>query len=190
MEFNQLTFAKILKELKDTARLQGNMLTGAQLEEAFAEWQLKEEQLSLIQDYLRENHIGIDAPIDPDENLSGEDMNFLSMYLEELEELPRVVDGDRRAVTMLALAGDKGAQAKLVEIFLPQVVEISKLYAGQGALVEELIGEGNVAVTTAVTMLDCVETVDEVDGFIGKMVMDAMEDYIVESSVPKLQYLI
>lgn len=182
MEFNELTFANILKELKDTGRLQGNMLTGAQIEEAFGEWRLKEEQLSLIQDYLRENHIGIDAPTDLDENLSGEDVNFLSMYLEELKELPRVSDGEQRAVTMSALAGDKDAQAKLVEIFLPQVVEISKLYAGQGALVEDLIGEGNVAVTTAVTMLDCVETVDEVAGFIGRMVMDAMEDHIAENT--------
>ncbi|MCM1184782.1 MAG: hypothetical protein NC337_15550 [Roseburia sp.] len=182
MEFNQLTFANTLKELKDTARLQGNMLTGEQLEEAFAAWQLKEEQLALIQSYLRENHIGIDAPPDSEEGLSGEDASFLSMYLEELKELPKASDGERRAVMMSALAGDKDAQARLTELFLPQVVEIAKLYAGQGALVEDLIGEGNVAVAMAVAMPDCVETVDEVEGFIGKMVMDAMEDYIAENA--------
>ncbi len=83
---------------------------------------------------------------------------------------------------MSALAGDKNAQEKLIEIFLPQVVEISKLYAGQGALVEDLIGEGNVAAAAAVTMLECVENIDEVEGFIGKMIMDAMEELINEDS--------
>jgi RNA polymerase primary sigma factor len=104
------------------------------------------------------------------------------MYLEELKELPTVTDGEKRAVMMSAFAGDGNAQAKLVEIFLPQVVEISKLYAGQGALVEDLIGEGNVAVASAVTMLDCVEGIDEIEGFIAKMIMDAMEEYIGDDS--------
>ena len=83
---------------------------------------------------------------------------------------------------MSALTQDITACNKLVEIFLPQVVEIAKLYAGQGALVEDLIGEGNVALASAVTMLDCVESIDEVEGFLGKMIMDAMQDYIGEDS--------
>ncbi len=182
MEFNHANFAQALEELKDTARLQGNMLTGGQLDEAFAQWQLGEEQLALVQDYFRSHHIGIDEPKDTAEQLSGDDVNFLEMYLKELEALPPVSDGEKRAVMMTALAGDGGAQSKLVEIYLPQVVEISKLYAGQGALVEDLIGEGNVAAASAVTMLDCVEGPDEVEGFIVRMIMNAMEDLISEDS--------
>ncbi len=117
-----------------------------------------------------------------EESLSGEDVNFLEMYLEELEELAPVSDGEKRAVMMSALAGDSDAQAKLVEISLPQVVEISRLYAGQGVLVEDLIGEGNVAAATAVTMLECVDGIDEVEGFVGRMIMDAMEELIREDS--------
>lgn len=182
MEFNRINFAKSLEELKDTARLQGNMLTSGQIDEAFGEWQLDDGKLALIYDYFRKNHIGIDEPGDAEENLSGDDVNFLEMYLEELKELPPVSDGEKRAVMMSALASDGDAQAKLVEIFLPQVVEISKLYAGQGVLVEDLIGEGNVAAATAVTMLECVEGIDEVEGFIGKMVMDAMEEFVSDAS--------
>lgn len=178
MEFDQNNFVQILEQLKDMARLQGNLLTSAQISEAFGEWQLNEGQLTLIHDYLRKNHIGIDEKGDMEENLSSDDVNFLEMYLEELKELPPVSDGEKRAVMMSALAGDGDAQAKLVEIYLPQVVEISKLYAGQGALVEDLIGEGNVAAASAVTMLECVESIEEVEGFIGKMIMDAMEEYI------------
>lgn len=182
MELNQANFAHILEELRDTARLQGNMLTSSQIGEAFDQWQLDDGKLALIHDYFRKNHIGIDEPGDVEDNLSGDDVNFLEMYLEELKELPTVSDGEKRAVMMSALANDGGAQAKLVEIFLPQVVEISKLYAGQGVLVEDLIGEGNVAAATAVTMLECVDNIDEVEGFIGRMIMDAMEELISEDS--------
>ena len=136
----------------------------------------------MIHDYFRGSHIGIDEPGDVEESLSGEDVNFLEMYLEELDELAPVSDGEKRAVMMSALAGDSDAQAKLVEISLPQVVEISRLYAGQGVLVEDLIGEGNVAAATAVTMLECVDGIDEVEGFVGRMIMDAMEELIREDS--------
>ena len=47
---------------------------------------------------------------------------------------------------------------------------------------EDLIGEGNVAAATAVTMLECVEGIDEVEGFVGRMIMDAMEELIREAS--------
>ncbi|MDE6621070.1 MAG: hypothetical protein K2K74_11410 [Lachnospiraceae bacterium] len=182
MELNQINFANTLEELRDTARLQENMLTSDQIREAFEEWQLDDGKLALIQEYFRKNRIGIDEPGDLEENLTGDDVNFLEMYLEELKELPPVSDGEKRAVMMSALAGDSGAQARLVEIFLPQVVEISKLYAGQGALVEDLIGEGNVAAASAVTMLECVDGIDEVEGFIGRMIMDAMEEFISDDS--------
>lgn len=182
MEFNHTNFAQVLEELKDTARMQGNMLTSEQLDEAFGQWQLGTEQLTLIQDYFRNHHIGIDEPGDTEENLTGQDVNFLEIYLKELEALPPVSDGEKRAVMMSALAGDSDAQAKLVEIYLPQVVEISKLYAGQGAFVEDLIGEGNVAAASAVTMLDCVDGINEMEGFIVRMIMDAMEELISEDS--------
>lgn len=179
---NQVEFARVLQQLKDTARLQENMLTSEQIQEAFDSLSLTEEQMGLIHEYLNKSNIGIDAPSDSDANLTGEDTSYLNMYLEELKDLPEVTDGEKRAVMMSALAQDSSACSKLTEIFLPQVVEIAKLYAGQGALVEDLIGEGNVALSMGVTMLDCVESIDEIDGFLAKMIMDAMEEYISDDT--------
>lgn len=179
---NQVEFARVLQQLKDTARLQENMLTSEQIQEAFDSLPLTEEQMGLIHEYLNKSNIGIDAPSDSDANLTSEDTSYLNMYLEELKDLPEVTDGEKRAVMMSALAQDSSACSKLTEIFLPQVVEIAKLYAGQGALVEDLIGEGNVALSMGVTMLDCVESIDEIDGFLAKMIMDAMEEYISDDT--------
>lgn len=180
MEMNEIEFAKALEALKENARLQNNQLTSDEIKEAFESMHLDDDKMQLIYDYLEKNNIGVDKEAPTDESLSEEDVNYLNIYLEELENLPEVSDGEKRAITMSAIAGDSDACNKLVEIFLPKVVDIAKLYTGQGALVEDLIGEGNVAVAMATTMLDCVEGVDEVEGFITKMVMDAMEEMISE----------
>ena len=69
MELNQHTFASILEQLRETARLQGNMLTSDQVREAYADWQLGEGQLALIHDYFRKHSIGIDVPLESEEIL-------------------------------------------------------------------------------------------------------------------------
>ena len=79
------------------------------------------------------------------------------------------------------MAGETDAQGRLIQVYLPQVVEIAKLYAGQGVFVEDLIGEGNVALSMGVTMLGCLEKKEEAEGMLMKMVMDAMEDFISEN---------
>ena len=62
------------------------------------------------------------------------------------------------------------------------MVEIAKLYAGQGVVIEDLIGEGNVAVAMGVSMLGAMDHAAEAQGMLGKMVMDAMEDLIAETA--------
>ncbi len=177
----ELLFVKALEEVKKLARRQsssygsgnryGSYISREQLEEAFSELGLDEEQ----------HKIGIDEPPEPGDVFTGEEMNYLETYLEELKEIREASQGEREAVTISAMAGEKQAQARLVEIWLPEVVEIAKLYGGQGVGLEDLIGEGNVAVATGVTMLGCLEYPQEAEGMLGKMIMDAMEDHISDS---------
>ena len=58
------------------------------------------------------------------------------------------------------------------------MVDIARLYAGQGVLLEDLIGSGNEALTIGVTLLAPLESPREVSGFLGRRIMDAMEDLI------------
>ena len=46
---------------------------------------------------------------------------------------------------MSVMAGDRAARQQLTESFLREVADIARLYAGQGVPLEDLIGEGNVA---------------------------------------------
>ncbi|MBR3808284.1 MAG: hypothetical protein IKJ15_07955 [Lachnospiraceae bacterium] len=183
----ELQFAKALQKVKELAKLSGNVISKAEIDEQFASLDMDEEQMKLVYEYLEKANIGIDKEIDTDALLTGEDTNYLQFYLEELKELPAVSEGEKEAVTLSAMAGDETAQTKLIEIMLPEVIDFAKLYAGQGVLLEDLIGEGNVALTMGVTMLGCFENAMEAQGALGKMIMDAMEEliasYVTEDEV-------
>ena len=178
----EILFAKTLEQVKKTAADQGNCVSKEQVEEAFAPLALSKEQMDLVYDYLHQHKIGIGQPVDLDEYLADEEKDYLDAYLEELRALPKLSDGELEAVTLSAMAGDTDAQNRLTEIYLPDVVEIAKLYAGQGVYLEDLVGEGNVAVAMGVTMLGALEHATEAQGMLGKMIMDAMEDYIAQNA--------
>lgn len=175
----ELQFAKALQKVKELAKLSGNKISKAEVDEQFTNLQMDEEQMQMVYEYLEKANIGVDKEIDTDALLTGKDTNYLQFYLEELKEIPTVTEGEKEAVTLSAMAGEEEAQAKLIEILLPEVVDFAKLYAGQGVLLEDLIGEGNVALTLGVTMLGCFENAKEALGALGKMIMDAMEELIV-----------
>ena len=181
----ELAFAKKLEEIRKLAKEQGNVISKEQVEEAFAEIEIEREQLEPVFEYLKSKNIGIGEPVDIEEVLSKEDKNYLEEYLEALKELPVLSEGEKRAYSMAAMAGDATGKLNIINFFLPQVVDIAKLYSGQGVLLEDLIGEGNVALATGVEMLGCLEAPEEVEGMLGKMIMDSMEDYIAENTEAK-----
>ena len=184
----EIEFGKTLELVRDIAREQGNCISKEQVEEAFAALELNDDKLELVFDYLKKHGIGIGEPLNPEEYLSEEEVDYLEEYLNQLKELPEVSDGEKEATTLSAMAGDLDAQRSLINIFLPQVVEIAKLYAGQGVFLEDLIGEGNVAVAMGVTMLGALEHASEAQGMLAKMVMDAMEEYIAENDEEVKKY--
>ncbi len=181
----EILFVQKLGEIRELAKEQGNYVTKEQIADAFAELNFQEEQFQMVYDYLTKHKIGIDEPVDLDEYLSEEEVDYLKMYEEELAAMESVTAGQREAILLSAMAGETDAQRRLVEIYLPQVIEISKLYTGQGVYIEDLVGEGNLALTQGVTMLGCLEHAKEAEGMLMKMVMDAMEELIQEDLTEK-----
>lgn len=182
MEMERL-FTDTLQKLKELARKQGGVLEEEQLFRAFEEigFSLEESNQELICDYLKKSGIGIGEPLEPEDYLSKEESDYFKQYLQEVKQMERLSEGEKEAVTLSAMAGDKDARNKLIEIYLPYVAEVARLYAGQGVSLEDLIGEGNVALTAGVGMLDCLEKASEVQGMLGSMMMDAMEELIKEN---------
>lgn len=175
-------FAQTLEKVKKLAAEQGNCISEEQVKEEFEALNLNEEQLQMVFDYLEKHKIGINEPVNMDDYLTDEEKDYLQTYLDELEALPKVSEGEKEAITLSAMAGDINAQSKLIEIYLPDVVEIAKIYTGQGVFLEDLIGEGNVALTMGTGMLGCLENAKEAAGMLAKMIMDAMEAYIADNA--------
>ena len=177
----EVLFAKTLEQVRALAKEQGNCVSEKQVQDAFAALELDNDQMQMVFDYLVKHKVGIGQPVDPDDYLTDEEKDYLQDYLDEIARLPVYSDGEIMAHTISAMAGDVSAQNILIQIYLKDVAEIAKLYAGQGVFLEDLIGEGNVALTMGVTMLGCLEHAAEAEGMLGKMIMDAMEDFINEN---------
>ncbi len=174
-------FAEILKLVTRTARENKNTITKDQVNEAFSELELDDKQLQMVYEYLKAHKIGVDEDANTDFDLTEEETNYLNDYLESLNALPKYSEGEIEAISMSAIAGDKDAQSKLIEVYLPLVVDVARMYSEQGVFLEDLIGEGNFALTKGVTMLDAVGEPSEVESFLYKMMLDAMEAIIEEN---------
>lgn len=175
-------FARTLEAVRVKAREQGNCVSEEQVREAFAEQDLSESQLQLVFDYLVKHKVGIGQPADPDEYLTDEEKDYLQAYMDEIAKLPVYSQGEIEAFTLSAMAGEEEGRQKLMHSYLRDVIDVAKLYAGQGVFLEDLIGEGNLALAAGVGMLGGLEKPSEVPGMLARMMMDAMEEYIRENA--------
>lgn len=189
----EILFAKTLEKVKKKGRMQGNRISKEQVREAFEELALEEAQLTLVYDYLEKHHIGVDranlSETHPEafgegvyfeENLTEEETDYLQEYVKSLQELPVLSGGEKEAVFLASMAGEVSAQKRLVEAFLPQVADMAKIYAGQGVYLEDLIGQGNMALSEGVSMLGAAENAKDAEGMLAWLIMDAMEKLIGE----------
>lgn len=174
-------FLAKLQEIVKQGRKNGGMIPENELTEMFRELELTDQQMQQVRDYLRANHIGIGDPLPAEEVLTEEEHSYLDDYIEMLSQMPTIPENVLEAIRLSAMAGEPSAQRELAQAMLPQVVDIAKLYAGQGVYLEDLIGAGNEALARGVGLLAPLENQKEVDGFLARRIMDAMEDLIAQN---------
>ena len=115
--------------------------------------------------------------------MTEEDGKYLHFYLKDLSALPEYsADEIEEAKKKAVYDDDSSAQEILLNHYLKDVVEIAKLYIYQSLPAEDLIGEGNIGLMTAVKALSTLESPDEADSFVGGLIMDAMDRAIYEDT--------
>lgn len=175
-------FGEALAKLTREARERGGTTTTARVREVFQEFSLDEKQTADILKYLQESHIGVDEEAPEAETyLSDTEKDYLGEYLESLKSLPEMSEEERRKTYERALAGDREAQSAAAQGLLRTVPDIARLYLQQGVSLEDLIGEGNVALMHASLLLGALEEPDEVEKALTGAVMNAMEACISEN---------
>lgn len=182
LENKEAEFAKRLGDLTKKARRQGGSVTEDEIRDAFDDLELNDSQYELIYEYLKNHNIGIGEAIDSSEYLTKEEAGYLDNYLEEISFIETVSDGEKEAIIISAMAGETDAQKRLAELSLSMVTDVAKLYAEQGVLIEDLIGEGNIALMKAVSELSGLDDHNECDAFLAQRVMDAMENLIEDDA--------
>ena len=177
----QVLFLQRLNEITDRAAKNGNQIAESELAESFADLKLNEAQDKQVREYLKSKGIGVGEALPFEEVTTDEERNYLTDY-EQMLEMIEVPSGNvMDAVRLSAMAGEPEAIKRLVEYSLKKVVDIAKLYVGQGVFIEDLIGTGNEMLTIAAGQLAPLEKPDEVDGYLGRRIMDAMEDLIAQN---------
>lgn len=109
-----------------------------------------------------------------------EDARYLRLYLEELENLPAVTEEERLALVMRLLEGEEAALEPLLNATLCEVVEIARTCQGRGALLEDLIQEGNIGLLQALKELTGRKQQKDPLRWIHEYVQYAVEQYLEE----------
>lgn len=169
-----LLLQKTLKE----ARENGGRISRDEISEIFSGLSLDRSQLEQVEGYLKAHKIVVGTQAGDVDALPEVERDFLTSYMEMLDNIPELSDSVLEALKISAMAGEHSAQKELSEQMLRDVVDIARLYAGQGVSIEELIGTGNEALVTGVRLLGHLDSPQDVGGEIGRRIMDSMEDLI------------
>lgn len=171
-------FIALLQKTLKQARGNGGVISRDEIGEIFDSISLEESQLAQVEEYLKANKIIVGTQAGDVDALPEKERDFLTSYMEIVDSVPRVSDSVLDALKISAMAGERSAQKELSEQMLGSVVDIARLYSGQGVSIEELVGVGNEALVTGVRLLGYLESPDEVEGELGRRIMDSMEDLI------------
>jgi len=86
--------------------------------------------------------------------MNHDEESTLATYLREINRIPLLTREQEDAISRRAIAGDKDAQARLVEANLRFVINVAKQYQNQGLPLEDIVSEGNIGLMNAVERYD------------------------------------
>lgn len=181
-ELQQEQFTKALLGLVELAKTKKNMLEYREINDAFRGFDLTEDKMDLVLEYLEKHNIDVmnagiddnskDLLLDDDDDiiLSDEDEveiiddvdvlegvsteDPVRMYLKEIGNVPLLSTEEEIELAKRVEEGDEAAKKKLTEANLRLVVSIAKKYVGRGMPFLDLIQEGNMGLMKAVDKFD------------------------------------
>ena len=177
-------FIKALNGLVELAKTTKNVLEYNEINDAFRGFELTEDKMDQILEYLEKSNIdvvnsGIEDSGKEDDLLLGDDDDIIlseedeveiiddvdvlegvstedpvRMYLKEIGNVPLLSTEEEIELAKRVEEGDEAAKKKLTEANLRLVVSIAKKYVGRGMPFLDLIQEGNMGLMKAVDKFD------------------------------------
>ena len=177
-------FIKALNGLVELAKTKKNVLEYNEINDAFRGFELTEDKMDQILEYLEKSNIdvvnsGIEDSGKEDDLLLGDDDDIIlseedeveiiddvdvlegvstedpvRMYLKEIGTVPLLSADEELRLAKRKAEGDESAKERLIEANLRLVVSIAKRYTGRGMSFLDLVQEGNLGLIKGVEKFD------------------------------------
>lgn len=181
---DELQFRKKLQELLEKADSQDKRIGTDEVNAFFAEDALTEEQMLLVYEFLMSQKIivtgyykntkaadgsmeGADRNMQETkavgtapEGFTAEEAEYLREYMEDLAAMKPAEEGELEELFEAAAQQDALAKSRLIELYLPTVVEIAKELHEPGIYLGDMVQEGNVSLILAVDMITDADRAD------------------------------
>ena len=160
-------FLERLNGLLKLAQGQGNEITIEEVKAYFSEDALTEEQVELVFEYLMAQKVSVKGYVklgaeEEKAEFTEEEKMYLKEYEHELKAIPEAKEGEVEPLITKVLQGNEEAKARLIELYMGQVVEMAKQMHQPEVFLGDLIQEGNLGAVLGVEMLTDLKTADEV----------------------------
>lgn len=150
-----------LARMRAAAAENDSHITIAQILACFPDRKLTREEIRLIYQYAKEEHIIIEdyQPRDTrsvslgKRGLTGEEKAYFQMYLQDLRAVTPCTAEEAELLAERLISGDDLVIGRLTEGHLHLVLEIAREHAGRGVLIGDLVQEGNVELMQALNDL-------------------------------------
>lgn len=195
---DQKKFLRQMEDLVDYGRTKENQLTKEEIANYCSDLSLTPEQLELLYAYLKEHQIhvvGYESPsnlfvsegndTDKENKLNKQDSKYLTVYRRELRALPQYTSEQMSELYDRLRKGDESVVGTIIEANLKRVVTLAGQYRDRGVLLEDLIQEGNLELTTCVAMLcgnaDVVDFKKAIDHAVRSRLIELVDEELSDS---------
>ncbi len=186
----KIQFREKLNGILSMAEKQSHKMTINEVEQYFEDDHLTKEQLELVCDYLVSQKVTVggyqkkggatkEHGMEKQQVLSQEEEAYLREYMSELQGCKQEEDGERKLLLEKAMEQDSLAKGRLIEIYLPKVIELAKSMRHQEIFIGDMIQEGNVSLILA---LDELTNLEEADAYICKKIQQGIQALIEEQT--------
>ncbi len=113
---------------------------------------------------------------------TGEDSQYLKMYLEDISAVKRADEAEYEALLMSIRAKKEEVKERFIEANLHKVVDMAKNYQNRGVTLEDLIQEGNIGLLCGVEALYSENVLESEISFLEGYIKNALEQAIYENT--------
>lgn len=188
---DQNVFMETLREVKEIIRTSQEPLSEAEVLEYFKDMELSESHKQMVVSYLanpEEERPVSEAEEETEMIQEGDtlkeyempDSKIFRMYLDELENLPKLSDAELSSMYIKLLRGDSGVIQNITNGWMRRVVDIARKFISPKYNLEDVIQEGNMGLFVRLTELcGCNEAIN-VEEALKDSVEGSMKAYISE----------